>query len=294
MHRMYKWFLTAAAVCLMGTSAVASAEIPTTSNCPPKGITSSRKISVNVPDENPVVDGVNPLTGESWYGNYYPILVNIDAHPEACRTGASPPPIFPMKCRFRATVPPVPPCSSLGTIPSYAGPVRSARVPMGNLREIWDSAWVFYGWQNWAKGPNLVVDVDDWALSVHSDARQKSWVFPFVEGTERNYSDLFRRENDGEHVAPHNVQIDERRRLPVHQRIDQAPVRSPRPALTAAWTFPPSPSTTKTTTPAYVSSYEYNEMTGLYERYRNGSPYYDALTGAQNGIRQRDRAPHRC
>ncbi|WP_410923273.1 hypothetical protein, partial [Pseudomonas aeruginosa] len=41
-----------------------------------------------------------------------------------------------------------------------------------------------------------------------SDARQKGrWVFPFVEGTERNYSDLFRRENDGEHVAPHNVQI---------------------------------------------------------------------------------------
>lgn len=37
----------------------------------------------------------------------------------------------------------------------------------------------------------------------------------------------------------------------------------------------------KTTTPAYISSYEYNEMTGLYERYRNGSPYYDALTGAQ-------------
>ena len=33
----------------------------------------------------------------------------------------------------------------------------------------------------------------------------------------------------------------------------------------------------KTTTPAYVSSYEYNEMTGLYERYRNGSPYYDCL-----------------
>ena len=66
----------------------------------------------------------------------------------------------------------------MGTIPSYAGPVRSARVPMGSLREIWDSAWVFYGWQNWAKGPNLVVDVDDWALSVHSDARQKGrWVF---------------------------------------------------------------------------------------------------------------------
>ena len=80
---MYKWFLAAAAVCLMGTSAVAAAEDSYYLELPTKGITSSRKISVNVPDENPVVDGINPLTGESWYGNYYPILVNIDAHPEA-------------------------------------------------------------------------------------------------------------------------------------------------------------------------------------------------------------------
>lgn len=83
MHRMYKWFLTAAAVCLLGVSAVAVAEDSYYLELPTKGVTSSRKISVDVPGENPVEDGVNPLTGESWYGNYYPILVNIDAHPEA-------------------------------------------------------------------------------------------------------------------------------------------------------------------------------------------------------------------
>lgn len=80
---MYKWFLTAAAVCLLGVSAVAVAEDSYYLELPTKGVTSSRKITVDVPGENPVEDGVNPLTGESWYGNYYPILVNIDAHPEA-------------------------------------------------------------------------------------------------------------------------------------------------------------------------------------------------------------------
>ncbi len=206
---MYKWFLAAAAVCLMGTSAVAAAEIPTTSSSPTKGITSSRKISVNVPDENPVVDGINPLDRRELVRQLLPDpRQRIDAHPEACRTGgvASADISYEMPVQGDSSTRSA--MLFMGTIPSYAGPVRSARVPMGSLREIWDSAWVFYGWQNWAKGPNLVVDVDDWALSVHSDARQKGrWVFPFVEGTERNYSDLFRRENDGEHVAPHNVQI---------------------------------------------------------------------------------------
>lgn len=66
---MYKWFLTAAAVCLLGVSAVAVAEDSYYLELPTKGVTSSRKISVDVPGENPVEDGVNPLTGESWYGN---------------------------------------------------------------------------------------------------------------------------------------------------------------------------------------------------------------------------------
>ena len=133
---MYKWFLAAAAVCLMGTSAVAAAEDSYYLELPAKGITSSRKISVNVPDENPVVDGINPLTGESWYGNYYPILVNIDAHPEAL-------PHWGVASADISYEMPVQGDGStrsamlfMGTIPSYAGPVRSARVPMGSLREI--------------------------------------------------------------------------------------------------------------------------------------------------------------
>ena len=206
---MYKWFLTAAAVCLLGVSAVAVAEDSYYLELPTKGVTSSRKITVDVPGENPAEDGVNPLTGESWYGNYYPILVNIDAHPEALPHWgvASADLIYEMPIQADGSTRSA--MLFMGTIPAYAGPVRSGRVPMGSLREIWGGAWVFYGWQNWANGNNTVVDVDDWALSIHKDAREKGrWVFPFIEGTERNYADLFHRENDGEHVAPHNVRVD--------------------------------------------------------------------------------------
>lgn len=142
---------------------------------------------------------------------------------------------------------------------------------------------MFYGWQNWANGNNTVVDVDDWALSIHKDAREKGrWVFPFIEGTERNYADLFHRENDGEHVAPHNVQIDMNA---VASLFTSEPTKHPFKFTETGLDHGTGVSSItinyKTTTPAYVSSYEYNEMTGLYERYRNGSPYYDALTGAQ-------------
>ncbi len=223
--------------------------IPYYLELPTKGITSSRKISVNVPDENPVVDGINPLTGESWYGNYYPILVNIDAHPEALPHWGVASADISYEMPVQADGSTRSAMLFMGTIPSYAGPVRSARVPMGSLREIWDSAWVFYGAGR--TGRTAITSSLTWTTgrSVHSDARQKGrWVFPFVEGTERNYSDLFRRENDGEsNVAPHNDSDQhERRRLPVHQRIDQAPVQVHRDiGLDRGVAFPPSPSTTR-------------------------------------------------
>lgn len=121
------------------------------------------------------------------------------------------------------------------------------------------------------------------ALSIHKDAREKGrWVFPFIEGTERNYADLFHRENDGEHVAPHNVQVDMNA---VASLFTSEPTKHPFKFTETGLDHGTGVSSItinyKTTTPAYVSSYEYNEMTGLYERYRNGSPYYDALTGAQ-------------
>ena len=73
----------------------------------------------------------------------------------------------------------------MSNIPSYAGPVRSGRVPMASLREMWGGAWIFYGWQNTVvQSGKLIVDVDSWALNLHEDARQNGrWVFPFIEGS---------------------------------------------------------------------------------------------------------------
>ena len=167
MHRMTKWVLAAAMACVLGTGAVAVAEDSYYLELPTKGITASRKITVNVPDENPAQDGINPLTGESWYGNYYPILVNIDAHPEALpHWGVSSADIsYEMPIQSDGSTRSA--MLFMGTIPSGAGPVRSGRVPMGSLREMWGGAWVFYGWQTWPNKTNTTVDVVDWALSLH-------------------------------------------------------------------------------------------------------------------------------
>ena len=43
----------------------------------------SEKISLKMPRENAVQDGVNPITGEAFSGEYRPTLVSIDAHPAA-------------------------------------------------------------------------------------------------------------------------------------------------------------------------------------------------------------------
>ena len=171
MHRMYKWFLTAAAVCLLGVSAVAVAEDSYYLELPTKGVTSSRKITVDVPGENPVEDGVNPLTGESWYGNYYPILVNIDAHPEALPHWGVASADISYEMPVQADGSTRSAMLFMGTIPAYAGPVRSGRVPMGSLREIWGGAWVFYGWQNWANGNNTIC-----ACSNSSGVTMAAWL----------------------------------------------------------------------------------------------------------------------
>ena len=207
LHRTLKGILAAALVlCLcLGTAAAETfyQEIPA------KGITSSMNVTVNIPGENPVVDGSNPLTGESWKGSYTPIGVNIDTHPKALPNWgvSSADIIYEMPIQADGSTRSF--ALFMSEIPAFAGPVRSGRVPMGSLREMWGGAWVFYGWQTWFRDRNTVVDVADWAQHIHEDARVKGrWVFPFVEGTERNYANLFHRERDGQHVAPYNVQVD--------------------------------------------------------------------------------------
>ena len=57
----------------------------------------SEKLSLKMPKENAVQDGVNPITGEAFSGEYRPTLVSIDAHPAAL-------PHWPGSFRARADV----------------------------------------------------------------------------------------------------------------------------------------------------------------------------------------------
>ena len=282
MHRTIKWIIAAALVLSLSVTSFAVAEETYYLELPSKDIKSTRKISVNIPEENPAVDGINPLTGEVWSGTYRPIGVNIDQHPEALPNWgvASADIIFEMPIQADGSTRAF--ALFMGDIPSYAGPVRSGRVPMGSLREIFGGAWVFYGWQNTVvQAGTLIVDVDSWALNLHKDARQGGrWVFPFIEGTERNYANLFHREKDGMHVAPYNVQVDMHA---VENLFEEEPVKHPFKFTDAGLDRGTDVSAIninyKTTKPQYVVDYKYNEMTGLYERYRNGEAYYDALSG---------------
>ena len=104
----------------------------------------SEKLSLKMPKENAVQDGVNPITGEAFSGEYRPTLVSIDAHPAALPHWgvASADLIYEMPIQADGSTRSA--MLFMGTIPAYAGPVRSGRVPMGSLREIWGGAWVFY------------------------------------------------------------------------------------------------------------------------------------------------------
>ena len=250
---------------------------------PVNGIGVSQNISVAIPGENPDIPGVNPLTGESWTGVYHPILVSTDNHPDALpHWGVSSADIlyeFPIQMdgstRLLALY--------MGTKPDFVGPVRSGRVIMAKLREMWNSAWVFYGWQNsFGQTENPQVDVVDFATMMHKDARQKGrWVFPFVEGMEQNYGKYFHRENSGGHVNPHNVQVDLRA---VDSLFSGEPAKHPFKFTEEGIDYGADVSSIrvdyKTTTPAYVTGFEYDSMSGNYLRTANGMPYYDELTGA--------------
>lgn len=282
MHRMIKWIVAAALVLALCVSSFAVAEESYYLELPSKGIESSRKISVTIPGENAVQDGINPLTGEVWSGAYRPIAVNIDQHPEALPNWgiASADIMFEMPIQADGSTRGF--ALFMGSIPSYAGPVRSGRVPMASLREIWGGAWIFYGWQNTVvNAGRLIVDVDSWALNMHEDARVNGrWVFPYIEGTENNYGKLFHREKDGMHVAPYNVQVDMNAVAGLFEEEPQMrPFLFSDTGLENGIGVSDITINYKTTKPQYVVNYKYNEMTGQYDRYRNGESYYDALNG---------------
>ena len=141
LHLMSKWVITLALVLALCTGAAVAETYYQT--LPVEGIANSLKITVDVPGENPVIDGINPLTGETWYDYYYPIAVNIDSHPDALPHWgvASADIIYEMPVQKDGSTRSV--ALFMGEIPAFAGPIRSGRVPHASVREMWDSVWVF-------------------------------------------------------------------------------------------------------------------------------------------------------
>ena len=266
-----------AAALLLSAVSVASAERVTL----PYVRESSTVITAAIPPENPAIAGENPLTGELWSGEYHPILVQTDADPNALpHWGVSSAdityelPLY-MDGNTRQLV------LFMSEIPVYAGPVRSARVNMASIRQMWDAAWVFAGTQEDWKRENPSIDVGDFVQTMDLEPWQGGrWAFPFLNGLDGNYNEMFVRQHDGEHVAPHNLAV----LLPgVESLFSSQPKMHPFRFADAPQTRGASATEIyldyKTTRPAFASSYIYDEGSGMYFRFREGMPYRDGLNG---------------
>lgn len=230
----------------------------------------SEKVTVSLPEENPVIDGVNPITGEPFSGAYQPTLVNIDTHPNALpHWGVSSADlIYELPIQADGSTRSL--ALFMGDYPDSAGPVRSARIPMCSLREMWGGVYCFYGYQGGS------TSVSDWVKKYSSVGKL---VYPYLDGISK-HSDWFPRSSDSHHVAPYNVRLDLNA---VRSSYTESP--TPHPFTFTGTGLDHGEDVNgivisyKTTNPAYVSAYQYNESTGLYDRYRNGEPYVDANNG---------------
>ena len=245
----------------------------------PYAFPSSDVVTRNIPPENPAERGVNPLTGEAWNGFYHPIMVQTDADPNALpHWGVSSADIlYELPLHQAGNTRQV--ALYMSEIPSIAGPVRSARVPMASLREMWGAAWVFCGIQSDWRDVNTTIDVHDFTSYFHPDCKQGGrWVFPFMDGTDAQYLTLFSRQRDRMHVAPHNLAIDMRgvESLYAHEPMMHPFVFTDEPR-TDGTEVSGITITYRDKSPAFVSSYVYDRGRDKYLRYREGMPYIDGL-----------------
>ncbi len=233
----------------------------------------SKEITVRVPGENPIVEGESPLTGEPFSGEYRMVLANIDAHPRALPHWgvASADIIYELPIQADGST------RSLALFmtehPGSAGPIRSARVPMASLREMWGGTYCFYGYQGGRDSNN----VKDWVVA--NSARKKFAAPEYLNGMTKN-SKWFPRSSDQSHVAPYNVRMDMNAVLSGEvAKANPHPFVFTDEGLTRGEDVGGIVISYKQTSPAYVSAYQYNAATGLYDRYRNGTPYIDGNTG---------------
>lgn len=284
MHRLIPLLLTAllAVGLLLGTGALAEGyyvELPT------KGLTATDNITLPIPEENPAIDGVNPLTGEAWYGAYHPILVNLDMDPAGW-------PFFgTSSAEIIYELPLHTDGSSRGAVlflsdlPTRVGPIRSARVPMVSISEMWNSAYVFHGRQNGWNGNEIDVDVDRWILRLHPDAYKGpvekdggTFYFPFVDGYMDNYKLFSRVTGDRAHANPHNSVAD----LTLVDALFTGesvmhPFKFTQIGLDHGTDVNAINIVRKDNkNDPFTSTYVYNPATHLYDYYRNGEMDYDA------------------
>lgn len=232
----------------------------------------SGKITLKMPRENPVAEGVNPITGEAFTGEYRPTLISIDAHPAALPHwgAASADLIYEMPIQADGSTREL--ALFMGDYPDGAGPVRSARVPMCSLREMWGGVFAFYGYQGGRDKNNM----KSW---VEANSSVKKLKYPYLNGISK-HADWFPRTSDGGHVGPHNVRLD---LSAVYADYSETP--KPHPFTFTETGLEHGEDVNgivinyKTTADAYMTAYEYNPATGLFERYRNGYAYTDGNTG---------------
>ena len=225
----------------------------------------SKEVTVAVPGENPVISGVNPITGEPYSGAYQVILANIDTHPRALpHWGVSSADlIYELPIQADGSTRSL--ALFMSDFPEGVGPIRSARVPMASLREMWGGTYCFYGFQ----GGRDTNNVQEW---VKKNSAEGKFAYPYyLNGITKN-SAWFPRASDGSHVAPYNVRMDIRA-----VAADYALSPTPHPflfgeGLDRGEAVGGVIISYKSTAPAYVTAYQYNPETGLYDRYRNGAP----------------------
>lgn len=237
---------------------------------------SSTVTAIKVPaEDNPVIVGENPLTGEPWEGEYRPVMTTIDMHPEAYPHWGvgSADLMFEMPIQKDGSTRGL--ALYMSEIPEGSGPVRSARIAAASIREMFDAPLIYYGMRE-AKATS----VKDWWRKYHKEFWQKGkFDYPLIDLIQGRYNDgYYERVKDG-HQNPHNVQAN----------VNAVRDMSMEEADPVVFLFTDEGMVTDTkvntitipykeTSKAYVPSYLYDEEEGVYYRYNNGEQCVDALT----------------
>lgn len=222
---------------------------------------------------NEVYDGLSPITGMPWTGEYRPIVVQMSNASQARpHWNLSEADIVyesilwgPGHTRYTAIF--------NDNHPDYVGPLRSARINHCEIREEWDAPFLFYGGQQ------------DSGSSIYDFFKQhnvpESMRFDGTWG--RPYNNALGR--DQTRVSPHNAYADLQRLATEFWPKDEngadhkpkqhalkfsnTPTRGPDSAVEIHVVYDAKD---------YYPSYKFNPQTRVYERYYNGEKMIDAKT----------------